>query len=198
MRTFSEDLNLDMEPNGTKIAFLKWQCRARQIAMRENNGRPDESIMPSVFLDLSEVSVGSVITLIHKLPKFSLTAELFHMAKRTFDPALRREQAIQFLSSNYYQKYNEFSDVLTSTFSPNSKGAKKIYDKETCVLVFEAYSHRFEISCKVWRLAERNYFFQSTVAHNQLFNPSMHPDTMILCFEPDWKKSFSSNGYKPP
>ena len=193
MRAFSENLTLDLEPNSIKVAFLKWQCRVRQISMRENSGRPEASIMPSLFLDLSEESIGSVITLIHKLPKFAVTAELFHMAKKTFDPAQRRDQALQFLSANYYQKYNEFSDVLTSTFLPNSEGARKIYESKNCFLVFEAFSQRFELSCKVWRLAEENYFFQSTVAHNQLFNPSMHPDTIILCFEPNWDKSFSSN-----
>ena len=192
MRAFAENLTLDLEPNNIKIAFLKWQCRVRQISMRENSGRPDESIMPLLFFDLSEEPVGSVITLIHKLPQFSVISELFHMAKKTFDPAQRRDQALQFLSANYYQKYNEFSDILTSTFLPNSEGARKIYESKNCFLVFEAFSQRFELSCKVWRLAEKNYFFQSTVGHNQLFNPSMHPDTIILCFEPQWNKSFSS------
>ncbi len=193
MRAFAENLTLDLGPNGIKVAFLKWQCRVRQIAMRENSGRPDESIMPLLFLDLSEEPVGSVITLIHKLPKYSLTAELFHMAKKTFDPAQRRDQAIQLLSSNYYQKFNEFSDVLTATFLPNSEAAKRIHESKACFLIFEAFSQRFELSCKVWKLAETNYFYQATVAHNQLFNPSMHPDTIILCFEPDWSKSFSTN-----
>ena len=97
MRAFAENLALGLKPNGIKAAFLKWQCRVRQIAMRENSGRPDESIMPLLFLDLSEEPIGSAITLIHKLPEYSLTAELFHMAKKTFDPAQRRDQALQFL-----------------------------------------------------------------------------------------------------
>ena len=32
-----------------KQAFLKWQCRVRQMAMRDNFGRPDDGITPRFF-----------------------------------------------------------------------------------------------------------------------------------------------------
>ena len=53
MRVFAENYTLSLEPNPLKTEFLKWQCRVRQIVMRENNGRPDEGMVPSLFFDLS-------------------------------------------------------------------------------------------------------------------------------------------------
>ena len=130
-------------------SFIKWQCRVRQIAMRENGGKPDEGIIPIIKLETLSSELGSVITLIHKLPKFSVTAELIHMSKKTMDPAQRRDQAVRFLSSAYYQKHAEFSDLITATFEPNSKGAKIILQEAYCILMFEAFSQRYDLHCTV-------------------------------------------------
>ena len=173
--------------------FMKWQCRVRQIAMRDNSGQPDDGMMPMVKLGSlsSSVSVGSVITLIHKRPQFSVTAELKHMSKKTFDPAQRREQAIKFLSSTFYQKHAEFSDILTATFRPNSVGANKILNNQSCFLIFDAFSQRYDINCQVKSLNFNDPYYQSTFAHNLLFNPQLHPETIVLAFLPNWKESFS-------
>ena len=87
--------------------FIKFQCRARQMIMRDNFGKPDESIIPKLYLSDQKDPVCRIITLIHKLPEFSLLSELMHIAKKTNDPSQRREQAIKLLSSSYYQKHKE-------------------------------------------------------------------------------------------
>lgn len=173
-------------------SFLKWQCRVRQIAMREHQGRPDASITPEIRLCSEAGTAGYIITLIHKLPKYSATAEFRHMAKKTFDPLQKREQAIQFLSSSYYQKANEFSDIFTATFAPRSKGAEQMHNAGACIAIFEAYSKRFELKCKIWKLGKENQFYEATMAHNSLFNPNIEPETIVLGFEPNWKESFAS------
>ena len=33
---------------------------------------------------------------------------------------------------------------------------------------------------------ERNPIYAATMAHNRLFNPTLHPDTEVLGFEPNW------------
>ena len=70
-------------------------------------------------------------------------------------------------------------------------GAAKLRKADKVRLIFHAYGQTFELACKVWRLAERNPLYQSTIAHNQLFNPGLHPDTIVLGFEPDWSSSTS-------
>ena len=171
--------------------FLRWQCRVRQMAMRDTEGRPDAAIMPDVILQGETEPMGTVITVLNKSPGYSVTPELEHMAAKTNDPAQRRDQAISFLSASYYQKAGEFSDILTATFPPGSPGAAKIREAEHCTLVFSAYTQRFDLHCKVWKLAPHNLLHKATMAHNRLFNPGLPPGTEVLGFEPDWEKSTS-------
>ncbi len=174
-----------------RLAFLKWQCRVRQIAMRDNQGRPDDAITPALFLPNQDDPLGHIITLLNKAPGYSVTPEMLHMAKKTNDPAQRRDQAIRFFSATYYQKAAEFSDILTATFPPGSQGAASIRDANMVRLRFEAYMQVFDLSCKVWRLASNNPLYQATMAHNRLFNPALSEDTEVLGFEPDWNASSS-------
>ncbi|RMF41380.1 MAG: hypothetical protein D6754_01145 [Alphaproteobacteria bacterium] len=171
------------------MAFLKWQCRTRQIAMREAAGRPDDSMMPAVFLPGAAEPMGHIITVLNRLPAHSVTAELRHMAARTADPAQRRQSAVAFLAAEYYQRAERFSDLLTATFAPQSHGAARLREAGRARLVFEAYSQRFDLACRVWRLAEHHPLHAATLAHNRLFNPSLPPGTEVLGFEPDWQES---------
>jgi len=172
-----------------KWSFLKWQCLTRQIMMRDNQGRPGDAITPAVILSGQKDPLGHIITILNKTPNFSLTPEMRYMAQKTLDPAIRREQALQFFSSTYYQKHREFSDILTSTFPPASQGAAEIRDAEHCSLLFDAYNQKYTLACKVWRLAAHNALNEATLAHNRLFNPGLPSDTEVLAFEPDWSNS---------
>ena len=169
-----------------KEQFLRWQCRVRQLAMRDKQGRPDDAITPTLYLDDDTQPMGRVITLISKRGVHSKTPEFKHMVKRTHDPAQRRDKALEYLSSTYFQHINEFSDSLTSTFPPGSKGALQIAESGLCTLMFEAYNQRFRLRCSVTRLREDHPLFQATFWHNMLFNPGLHPDIEVLQFEPDW------------
>lgn len=179
-----------------RTAFLKWQCRVRQNAMRDYDGRPDDGITPAVILPGETEPMGHIITILNKAPGYALTSEMTHMAAKTNDPAQRRDQAIRFFSSSYYQKAKEFSDLLTATFPPGSPGAAKLREAETVRLAFDAFAQKFDLSCKVWRLAPHNPLYQATMAHNRLFNPSLPPDTEVLGFEPQWEASTSDPEYR--
>lgn len=182
-------LGLSPEPNPLRDAFLRWQCRVRQMMMRDKMGRPDGEIMPALTLPGAAEPMGHIITVMSKGPMHSKTPEMRHMAQRTQDPASIREAALKFFSEFYYQKSAEFSDILTATFPPDSEGAATIRRADRCTLTFDAYNQRYDLDCKVWKLTEKNPLWQSTYWHNALFNPSLSADTVILGFEPDWKAS---------
>ena len=112
---------------------------------------------------------------------------MIHIAKKTNDPSQRREQAIKLLSSSYYQKHKEFSDVLTATFAPDSEIAKILVSKGVCRLLFNAFSHDFDIVFNVFKLDKSEFLYHSTISHNQLFNVNIHPETIVLSFNPQWK-----------
>ena len=180
-----------MTSAGTDLrdGFMRWQCRVRQIMMREGMGRPGEAIMPAVTLAGEDAPMGHVITVMSKAPQYSRTPEMRHMARKTNDPALRREAALTFFSEYYYQRAAEFSDILTATFPPDSPGASRIRAAGQVTLTFAAYNQRYDLACRVWTLAGHNPLHQATYWHNLLFNPGLAADTIILGFEPDWSRS---------
>jgi len=169
-------------------SFLRWQCRIRQMMMRENQGRPNEGVLPDIYLPEATEPLGAVITVLSKAPEFSKTMEMQHMVRKTRDPALRREAALKFFSEIYYQKGREFSDMLTATFAPGSQGAEAIREAGYCRLEFSAFNQKYTLKCKVWALGETSPLWQSTYWHNLLFNPSLPAQTTILGFEPDWSQ----------
>ena len=172
-----------------KTRFLKWQCHVRQIMMRQEEGKPNASIMPDVFLENDAEAMGAIITILNKLPLYSETPEMLHMARKTHDPAQRRTQALKYFSATYYQKAAQFSDILTATFQPNSLGAQRLMNVGSCRLRFEAYSQGFELLCEVVTLTEGSALLTSTLAHNRLFNPELPSDTIVLGFQPNWEES---------
>ena len=196
MSSLASALGQSYSNDPLRLAFLRWQCRVRQTSMRDADGRPDDAIMPAVFLAGEDKPFGHIITVLNKAPGYSLTAEMNHMLAKTNDPAQRRDQAISFLSATYYQKAGEFSDMMTATFPPGSSGAAKLREAETVRLVFDAYTQEFDLTCRVWRLAPHNPLFKATMAHNMLFNPALPPDTEVLGFEPDWDNSNSKPEFR--
>ena len=127
----------------------------------------------------------------HKLPEYSALSELMHIARKTNDPSQRRDQAVKLLSASYYQKHREFTDVLTATFTPNSNLAETLISEGSCRLLFDAHSHKFESIFTVNKLERSEFLFRSTIMHNQLFNPNLHPETVILSFSPGWEENGS-------
>lgn len=192
MTSFAFELDMLDKPHPLKSAFLKWQCRIRQMSMRDNGGQPDGAVMPLLTLDGEAEPLGSIITVLNKSLSHSATSELDHMARKTNDPAQRRASAIQFFSAAYYQRHQEFSDILTSTFPPGSPGARQIANANRCVLTFEAYAQRFDLHCTVERLEQNGPLYRATTAHNFLFNPNLAFDAVVLGFKPDWQLSSAS------
>jgi len=169
--------------------FMGWQCRVRQIAMREAMGKPNNAIAPVAYLEHDSEPLGQIVTVICKLQAYSKTPELQHIFKHTNDPVQRRDKALQFLSETYFQKHREFSDMLAATFSLNSHIAKALQKAGKCYLDFNAYGHRFKLRCKVTKLGSSHPNYQATWWHNLLFNPKLNPYVLILGFEPDWTNS---------
>ena len=192
MTSISSLLGASYVKHPMKDRFLKWQCHVRQIMMRDNLGKPTDAIMPEVLLAEQSDNLGYIITIMNKLPMYSETPELLHMARKTHDPAQRRTQALQYFSATYYQKYIHFSDILTATFNGGSQGARQIINAGQCRLVFEAYAQKFDLFCIVEALSQNNPLYISTLAHNRLFNPNLSGETQVLGFAPDWTNCSAS------
>ena len=191
MQPDSNIVRLDSANEALRSRFLAWQCRIRQIAMRGDAGRPSGGMMPHVFAVDGGTPFARVVTVLCKRPEHSVTMELRHMARRTHDPAERRESALKFVSERYYQGSREFSDMLTATFPSGSGTATTLLEHRECRLAFEQFSQGFDLRCTVRRLSPNNPLREATFWHNLLFNPGLSADCLILGFEPDWTRSVS-------
>ncbi|MDE0305885.1 MAG: hypothetical protein OXI87_13560 [Albidovulum sp.] len=167
-------------------AFIRWQCRARQLAMRESGGKPDGSAIASARLLPETESFAEIITVLPRSPDFSVVPEMKHMFQRTNDPAERRENALRFFAAGYYQNARKFTGALTATFGPGSKVSRRLLAVGRCALSFEAFAQRFDLACAVRSLPIGDALREATVWHNLLFNPGLRPNSDILVFEPDW------------
>ena len=180
-------VRLDRANEELRDRFLRWQCRIRQIAMRNEDGRPTSGMTP--LAQVAGEPVARIVTALSKRPEYSVTMELRHLARRTHDPAERRENALELLAERHYQAATEFSDTLTASFAPDSGVASRLVEARECQLDFEQFSQRFRLRCTVRRLSEHNPLREATFWHNLLFNPRLPADCVILGFEPDWGRS---------
>ncbi len=185
-------IGLDPQSEALRTGFLRWQCRVRQMLMREAQGRPGDPIMPALTLAGETEPMGHIITVLNKAPGHDKVPEMRHMVQKTQEPLQRREAALRLFSETYFQKPETFSDILTATFPPDSPGAAAIRGAERVTLTFEAFSQRFDLDCRVWRLTEKNPLHAATWWHNLLFNPTLGGGITVLGFEPDWTTSTAS------
>ena len=187
MQPGSNVLRLDGANDELRDRFLRWQCRIRQIAMRREGGRPSGGMTPLV--QVAGEPVSRIVTVLSKRPEHSVTMELRHLARRTHDPAERRENALRLLSERHYQAATEFSEQLTASFTSDSGVAARLVDARECRLDFEQFGQRFRLHCAVRPLSVHNPLREATFWHNLLFNPRLPADCTILGFEPDWARS---------
>jgi hypothetical protein len=169
--------------------FVGWQCRIRQLAARQEGGRPTPGMRPRVlYRNGDELSEGIVTLIVESDPAHS--TELFrYQYLRTHDPIERYDSMLEILQGSYFQDPTRFSDLMTGLFGPQSTLAAQLLSEAHCVLDFEQYSQGYRIPCVVARLAESNAFHQATLWHNRMFNSQLPASVQIFSFRPDWPRA---------
>jgi hypothetical protein len=174
-----------------RLEFIGWQCRVRQLAAREQGGRPTSGMCPRVSSDQQQtLSNGIVTLLVESEPEHSTTQFRFEYLK-TQDPHERYDKALQILQAGYFQEPRRFSDVLTALFGHDATLAGKLLELRRCVLEFEQFTQGYRLPCSVARLPATHRLYQATYWHNSLFNPHLPADVDILSFTPDWTHAMS-------
>ncbi len=166
--------------------FLGWQCRLRQLSIRQGDGRPTSGMRPTVMIPERSEAWGPITVLIVKRESQEHTAQFRHIVLKTQEPAERYANALKLLRAAYYQQANEFSEEMTALFAVDSAFAAGLLQAQQCVLDFEQYSQRYLIPCSVRELSKEDSAFQATYWHNRLFNASLPSNLRILGFKPDW------------
>jgi len=166
--------------------FIGWQCRLRQLAVRQDGGRPSAGMRPRVLSPAGdELAAGIIVLIVPAQPEE--TIKLFrHQVLKTLDPVERWEKALELMSASYFQRPRDFSDVLTALFSGGSGLVDRLLAFGACRLEFAQYAQGYRLPCRVRALAEADAFYQATYWHNRLFNPNPPPEARVLAFAPDW------------
>ncbi len=113
-------------PAALRDHFMGWQCRLRQMAVRQAGGRPTSGMRPEVRLAAGDRPLGAITTLIVRREPREATAQFRHLVRKTQDPAERHDAALETLAAAYYQRPQAFSDELTALFGPASDLADQL------------------------------------------------------------------------
>jgi hypothetical protein len=168
--------------------FIGWQCRLRQLAARQDGGRPSSGMCARAFdaAGRNELSPRIIMLIVESEPANS--TELFRYEySKTQDPNERCDRLVEILQGSYFQEPARFGDLMTALFGPRSNLAALLREERRCILEFEQYSQGYRVPCSVAQLAERSPYYQATYWHNRMFNPNLPAGVEVLSFRPDWR-----------
>ncbi|MCY4394776.1 MAG: hypothetical protein OXC10_06545 [Rhodospirillaceae bacterium] len=175
-----------MAPETLRQQFLLWQCRIRQIAMREDGGRPSGGMRPKILsADGRTLSEGTIVLLVRSDPAESTDFFEFQV-KKNHDPNEVYQKGLTFLQSTHYHRATRFSDEMTALFLPESRLAALLVRHGACHLDFRQFSQTYRLPCAVRAMTPDEPAYRNTLWHNRLFNTQLSDDVRILGFKPDW------------
>ena len=171
--------------------FIGWQCRVRQYAIRNGEGRPSPGMRPDVLLEDGTLMASAVtLLLVPELLQDNIR-QFRYMALKTHDPQERYKKAVQLLSSTFYQNVESFGGLMTGLFSINSELVNRLLKNKRCVLEFEFQQQKFRVLAGIKVMLKKNLEYEFTYWHNYLFNPYLSPDVTVIGFEPVWSETIA-------
>jgi hypothetical protein len=99
-----------------KSRFLTWQCRIRQIAVREHGGQPTPGMRPRVLKPSGECLMPAMTILILPEDTDESTSFFRFQVQKSPDPLKVYQSVLQYLQGEHYQVGNRFSDEMTALF----------------------------------------------------------------------------------
>jgi hypothetical protein len=167
--------------------FLGWQCRIRQIAMRQDGGRPSAGMRPRVLTSGGrELSSALTVLLVPKEPEES-TAFFRFQVQKTHDPRDIYERGLALLQADYFQQPKTFSDRLAAVLPEDSALAVTLLGEGTCVLEFDQFRQRYRLPCAVTALGPGDPEREASMWHNRIFSPALSEAARVVSFRPDWE-----------
>lgn len=172
--------------DGVRERFLYWQCRLRQIAMREDGGRPSPGMQPRLLDSFgAEVAPALTVLLVPNEPEES-TAFFRFQVQKSADPRDVYESGLAFLRADHFQEPGSFSGRLAAVLSGDSAVVAKLLASGSAVLAFDQWRQRFILPCGVEEAGEGDAFREAALWHNRIFNPMLPDSVHVLAFRPDW------------
>jgi hypothetical protein len=166
--------------------FLAWQCRIRQIAMRQDGARPSPGMRPRLLDQAGRDMVPALTVLMIPRDPSESTAFFRFQVMRSADPRELYERALSFLQADYFQRPASFSDQLLAILPEGSEIAAALTAQGRCILAFEQFSQAYRLPCAVSALQPGDAARDAAIWHNRLFNPALPETVHVVAFQPDW------------
>ena len=123
-----------MKPAAAKTLrddFLAWQCRIRQIAMRQDGGRPSPGMRPRVRDAIGPRIVAGADRADRPARSRREHRLLPLPGAEDADPRDLYERALTYLQADYFQQPAEFGDVLTAVLPAEVRARSAPYSRRT-------------------------------------------------------------------
>lgn len=172
--------------------FVAWQCRIRQIAVRDYEGQPLPGLRPQVSLRSGELLLPAMTVLLIPENNVASSAYFRFQLQKTSDPAAIREAGIKYMAGGFYQEPELFSDEVTAVFGAGSELAGRMLRNKQVILDFEQFSQSFRMFCKVRQVPSRDEAHEASLLQARIFNPQIGNDADVLAFKPTWKSAAAS------
>jgi hypothetical protein len=179
------------EARDLRDRFLAWQCRIRQIAMREQGGRPSPGMRPRL-LDRAGRELAPALTVL-LLPRDTAESTAFFrfQVTRSADPRDVYERALQFLQADFFQQPKEFSDLLLAVLPQGAEVVAALQAHGGCSLEFEQFGQGWRLPANAHVLDADDPAREAAIWHNRLFNPALPETVHVVAFKPDWASAKS-------
>ncbi len=174
-----------------KRHFLAWQCRIRQLAMRQQGGRPSPGMTPKVLDKNGSLIMEAMIFVLALLEPDEHTKFFQFQVQKSPDPKQSYDAALKVFQGDYFQKPDCFSGRLAAQFAPHSTVAERLLEQGECILEFAQYSQVWKLNCEIRRLTTGDPVCRHVLAHNRIFNRNIPADATVLAFAPSWHSAYA-------
>ncbi len=194
-------MNCVVKKTNLRDDFLAWQCRIRQIAMRQDGGRPSPGMRPRV-LDASgrEVAARLTVLLVPKDPE-EATSFFRFQAGKSHDAREIYERALAYFQADYFQTPATFSDQLLAVL-PAAPSPRPRWSPEQDACSSSSNSARPTVCRAAFPRSNQGTRpamprFGITACSIPLCPTTVH----VVAFQPDWASARANpgpNGRKTP
>jgi hypothetical protein len=174
--------------------FLGWQCRIRQIAVRNHEGMPMPAMRPRVSTRKGEILAPALTVLLVPDVVGPSLAFLRFQVQKTPDHTQTRNAVVNYFAGEFYQLPELFRDEITAVFAPDSELAARMVKLKEVLLDFSQYNQNYRMFAKVRRLPPRDEGCEFSLWHARAFNPNIPNASIVLGFKPDWRSAIGATG----
>ena len=174
--------------------FVGWQCRIRQIAVRNHEGMPMPAMRPRVSTRKGEVLAPALTMLLVPEEVGPSLAFLRFQVQKTADHTQTRNAVVGYFAGEFYQLPELFQDEMTAVFAPGSELATRMIKLKEVLLDFSQYNQSYRMFAKVRQLSANDEDRDFSLWHARAFNPNIPNSSIVLGFKPDWRSAIGSTG----